>query len=309
MNNLQVKVLEVTPAVVKFNYDEMKAIALQIKAEYDGLIFTDETVKEGKSTVAEIRKIQKSINDFKVKTKKELTQSVTDFESQCKDIIATFDEPLEFINLQLEKFEEKRINDVMDMIKAQFSDLFNLYNVRPEFRHYEINKSWLNVTKKKTDLVNEITAIVKECEYKQAETDTANEFIEMYVKVANADYELNVKLSPDAFRRYVGTLSKDEIKEVINKSASAQKEQEQAFAQREREKAERAAQAEIERIKQEAAREVNEVIEAVEEMSAPIEVKSPIKSVTLKIEGSKEQLEGLREFLERNNMNYTRVLD
>ena len=73
MNALEVKVLEVTPAVVKFNYSEMLEIAKEIKSEYEGLTFTEETVKQGKSTVAEIKKIQKSVNDFKIKTKKEFS--------------------------------------------------------------------------------------------------------------------------------------------------------------------------------------------------------------------------------------------
>ena len=66
MNYLEVKVLEVTPAIVKFNYSEMSAFAKNLAEEYRGLTFDEETVKEGKKTVAELKKIQKSVNDFSV---------------------------------------------------------------------------------------------------------------------------------------------------------------------------------------------------------------------------------------------------
>ena len=77
MNALEVRVLEVKPAVVNFNYQEMSEYAKKLAEEYKGLVFDEETVKEGKKTVAELKKIQKSVNDFKVKTKKELTESLS----------------------------------------------------------------------------------------------------------------------------------------------------------------------------------------------------------------------------------------
>jgi len=307
MNDLQVKVLEVTPAVVKFNFEQLKTEAEKIASEYKGLVFTAETVKEGKKVVAELRKVKKNINDFKVKTKKELTASVKTFEEQCKDLMATFDEPLEFIDNQMKHFEENRISELLDYIRNQFDELYTLYNVEDRFRKYEVEKSWTNVTKKKGDLAKEMDAIAKTCEFEQKEYYNMIEFIDMSVKVANADHELNVKLSPDAFRRYVGTLPKEEISAIITKTAVSQKEQEEAFAQREREKAKREAQAQIEKVKQEASREVAEVIEAVEEMQAPIEAVEEVKAVTLEIKGDKGQLNALKAWLENNNMEYKRV--
>lgn len=307
MNDLQVKVLEVTPAVVKFNFDQLKAEAERIAAEYKGLVFTADTVKEGKKVVAELRKVKKNINDFKVKTKKELTESVKVFEEQCKDLMATFDEPLEFIDKQMQHFEENRVAEVLEFIRNQFDEMYTLYQVEERFRKYEVEPSWTNATKKKTDLNNEMTAIVKACEYEQKEYYNALEFIEMYTEVCNAKYELNVKLTPNAFLRYVGTLSKDEIKETIEKSADSQKQQEQAYADRVRQEEERKAQAEIERVKEEAAREVNEVIEAVEEMQAPIKATDKLFSIKLEIQGDKAQLDALKAWLDNNEMKYARI--
>ena len=148
MNSLEVKVLEVKPAVVNFNYLEMSAYAKQLAEEYKGLTFDEETVKEGKKTVAELKKIQKSINDFKVKTKKELTESVALFEAQCKDIIAEFDEPINFISAQMDKFEAERIRVKTLKIESLISQGYEQAEIEPKFQKIEIKPDWLNITKK-----------------------------------------------------------------------------------------------------------------------------------------------------------------
>ena len=148
MNALEVRVLEVKPAVVNFNYQEMSEYAKKLAEEYKGLVFDEETVKEGKKTVAELKKIQKSVNDFKVKTKKELTESVSLFEAQCKDIISEFDEPINFISSQLEAFETERIRVKTLKIESIISQGYEQVGIEPKFQKVEFKSDWTNATKK-----------------------------------------------------------------------------------------------------------------------------------------------------------------
>jgi hypothetical protein len=323
MNQLTVRILEVTPAVVKFNYDEMKIIAQEIKEQYEGRIFTEETVKDGKSTVAEIRKIQKSINDFKVKTKKELTASVSEFETQCKDIISDFDEPLEFITKQLEEFERRRIeaksDEIHEFIRKQYTD----FNMLEKFQTIHFRDEWLNVTKKIKDIQVEIAQQILTL---KAEQDMYLQGIEMIkLSVAKENATIGVPLSHEV---YVGMLSYrtvTEVIEVITKTAQNQRDQEEAYkkaveekakqaaeaeAKRAIEEANRIAEAEIKRVVEEAKEQIEQVTEAYVEVTKPVEVseKSRIQHVTLKISGTKEQLAALKTFLSHNNMGFEKVV-
>ena len=104
-------VSQTTPAVVTFNYDEIDAQLDVTLKKYDGLVFTEETLKECKKTLSELKKGQKSLSDFRIKTKKLLTEDITKFEGQCKKLSDKFDTVIDPISVQADAFEVTRKED------------------------------------------------------------------------------------------------------------------------------------------------------------------------------------------------------
>lgn len=287
MNALEVRVIEVKPAVVNFNYQEMSAYAKQLAEEYKGLTFDEETVKEGKKTVAELKKIQKSVNDFKVKTKKELTESVTLFETQCKDIISEFDEPINFISSQLEAFETERIRVKTLKIESIISQGYEQVGIEPKFQKVEFKSDWTNATKKESDIVEEISYQLKECANNQNTYYTNCELIETFVKLANSEYQLNVGLDAQAFIK-MDYMTLDQIKEAITQSAQRQQQSEQAY----KEKVESQAQVKAAEIIEKATEQIEKII--------PVESQGePVYERTIKVKGTKAQLRSLKYYLEQ----------
>jgi len=288
MNYLEVKVLEVTPAIVKFNYDEMSAFAKNLAEEYRGLTFDEETVKEGKKTVAELKKIQKSVNDFKIKTKKELTESVSLFESQCKDIISEFDEPINFISGQLEEFETNRIRVKTLQIQSVISQGYEQAEIEPKFQTIEFRQDWTNATKKEKDIHEEILFELKQCVSNQDSYYTNCELIETNVKLANSEFKLNVGLDVQTFVKMLDYKQMDSIKLSIKEAAERQQQSEQAY----KNKVE--AQAQV---------KAAEVVEKVMEQTAkiiPIESQGEqVYERTIKVKGTKTQLQALKNYLEQ----------
>ena len=107
MNELKL-VSKTQPAVVTFNYDAINTHLDEVLKKYSGLVFTEETVSDCKKTIADLRKGQKSLDAFRLKTKKELTKSVKDFEDQCKLLSNKFNTIIEPIIEQADEFEIKR---------------------------------------------------------------------------------------------------------------------------------------------------------------------------------------------------------
>ena len=287
MNALEVRVLEVKPAVVNFNYQEMSEYAKKLAEEYKGLVFDEETVKEGKKTVAELKKIQKSVNDFKVKTKKELTESVSLFEAQCKDIISEFDEPINFISSQLEAFETERIRVKTLKIESIIYQGYEQVGIEPKFQKVEFKSDWTNATKKESDIIEEISYQLKECANNQNTYYTNCELIETFVKLANSEYQLNVGLDAQTFIK-MDYMNLDQIKEAITQSAQRQQTSEQAY----KEKVESQAQVKVAEIIEKATEQIEKII--------PVESQGePVYERTIKVKGTKSQLVALKNYLEQ----------
>ena len=104
MNDLQLT-SKVVPAQVEFNYEAMNIQLDTTLLKYKGLVFTDETMSDCKKTIAELRKGQKALNDFKIKTKKQLNKAVDDFEAKCKLLDNKFNVVIEPISKQAAEFE------------------------------------------------------------------------------------------------------------------------------------------------------------------------------------------------------------
>src|SRR5690554_1845587 len=95
MKELQIITNKITPAKVEFNYQDIDEKLDIVLKKYKGLVFTEDTVKDCKKTMAELRKGQKSLDEFRKKTKRMLTESVTDFENDCKRLYKRFDDVID----------------------------------------------------------------------------------------------------------------------------------------------------------------------------------------------------------------------
>jgi hypothetical protein len=292
MNTLEVRVLEVTPAVVKFNFDEMSQFAKALAEEYKGLTFDEETVKEGKKTVAELKKIQKSVNDFKVATKKDLTASVTLFETQCKNIIAEFDEPINFISSQLDTFEAERIRIKTLIANKLIQDFYEAQGVEPKFQTVVFRPDWLNVTKKEKEIALDISYDVKECLAKQEQYYLNCKLVETYIKLANSEYQLGVSIDPKQFVKMLDYKTISEVKETIEYQAQIQQEIEIDYKAKVAQQAERAAMV-----------KVAEVVEQVNDF-IPVEAtqEEPKLNTTIRIRGTKAQFDALKKYLQASGI-------
>ena len=109
---------ELTPAQVKWDKEGIEEKLNIILETYTDLIFTKDTISDGKKTCAELNKLKTKLDDERKRVKKLLMEDVTIFEAEIKDLI-------------------KQINSVYDPIKSQ---LVNFENDREEKKKMQIGK-------------------------------------------------------------------------------------------------------------------------------------------------------------------------
>lgn len=133
---------------VEANFEKVKAYLVGITERYKGLVVTDENLKDMEKTHREIVKMRTSLVSFRGKGRKEFKKPMDAFSSQCDkllDIVAEVEDPL---TKQLDIYEEKRRNSVLEEIKREYNAKADAAGIREEFRSLDIKSSWTNKTAK-----------------------------------------------------------------------------------------------------------------------------------------------------------------
>ncbi|RDW17605.1 hypothetical protein CWR48_13895 [Oceanobacillus arenosus] len=238
MNELQVKTIKLTPAVVEFNYKELEAILDESLKKYDGLTFTEDDAAECKSTITELNKGKKSLDTYRKETKKQLTASVTEFENKCKQLDKKFNAVLIPLKDQYEQFEENRREEKRQKVQEIIAQLIEEYDL---IEKYAIKITVLDshLTKSKTlkSIKEELTTNVSMLKVQQDKEESDKRVIVNQVKLVNAENELN--MSDIGYLRLLEFKDVNEISNQINKDVQHEIDKKLLAEQRKREELER----------------------------------------------------------------------
>ncbi|MEY8424595.1 DUF1351 domain-containing protein [Lachnospiraceae bacterium 38-14] len=128
--------------------DNLDAVELCIREkvqEYSMMVITEDSVKNGKKFLADIRKEKKALDDDRKAIKERWMAPYEAFEKRAKQIISLYDEPVNVINGQLAEYEEKRrqakrqgIQKAYDFVKGDLEEWLPLERI--------YNSKWENAT-------------------------------------------------------------------------------------------------------------------------------------------------------------------
>ena len=116
------------------------------------MIFTEDSKAEAKKTVASLRKLKKEVDDKKLEIKKELMEPYTAFEAQVKELDRLIDEPIAFINGQVQEFERKRVEEkkavITEIYESVIAEHQGVAEYLPLQRIYDSTRENSTTTKK-----------------------------------------------------------------------------------------------------------------------------------------------------------------
>ncbi|MBO5475554.1 MAG: DUF1351 domain-containing protein [Bacilli bacterium] len=148
---------------IKFNYKELKSGLTASLQKYQKLVYTDDNIKEAKDDRATLNALKKSLNDEKIKIKKEFEVPYKDFEDKIKELIELVDKPASEIDKQVKIFEEKEKAKKRETINTIYSENIGSYaELIPLEKLYD--PRWENKTYKETDITKEIQDVVKKAD-------------------------------------------------------------------------------------------------------------------------------------------------
>lgn len=124
---------------------------------YRGMVFTEDSKKEAKNVVADLRKEKKEFTEQVKAIKTEYMKPYEAFYEKACELIDMYDQPINFINGQVEAFEAQRIEAKKEEIKKIYTELVpeeDMIDLIPLQRIY--NKKWENATFSVKDIKEEI---------------------------------------------------------------------------------------------------------------------------------------------------------
>lgn len=221
-------VIGFTKNEINDNFDEVKSNLQAQLSAYKDIAFTEDTKKDAKETIANLRKDKKALQDKIKAVKIEYMKPFEAFNAKAMELIGMYDEPINYINEQVSAFEMKRLEEKKAIVKSLYEEIIpeeEWQKVLPLNKIY--NPKWDNATTSNKAIKEELMRFKE-----NAKTAYVS------IKAMHSDKE------EDALQMYNRTLNLTECMDMLNRYEQQKKEWEQAEQKRLKREAEERIRAE-----------------------------------------------------------------
>lgn len=130
--------------IIQTNFGNIEAQLKEVMNGYN-IVVDENSIKESKKDLADLRKMKDEIDKKRKEVKKEWNKPYVEFEDRCKKLMALIDKPIEQINAQLKMFDEERILKKQEHIKEIYEkNIDGLEKFLPLEKIF--NPKWNNVS-------------------------------------------------------------------------------------------------------------------------------------------------------------------
>lgn len=274
---------------IKWNNEELKAAIAEKMKEYNGLVFTEETISEGKKDRANLNKLCGAIDDERKRVKKLCMEPCNRFEKEVKEVLALVDEQINAIDVQIKEVEQIKREEKRKAVQELFESIGFQKFVTLEMIWDE---KWLNASVALSKVENQM----KETMYRIGEeVGTISRLPEF---------------SFEAMEVYKKTLDLTQAIKKGQELADIQKRKEEALARQKAEEERRKAEEAAARKESENPEDVADTQDApkeAEENDYTRVVSEPVTRIDFRVWGTKEQILALRDYMKQNNLKFGKV--
>lgn len=193
--------------------------------KYNGLIVTEDNLKEMKSVLKEIVSIRTKLTRFGTDKKRELKIPYNTFTAELEQVLAVASRVENPIANQINEFEQremlKRKETVLNMVEDKAQSL----GVREEYKNRVIpnSKWWENKTAKMSDVALAIDEMVKNVLEQQQNDDDLKrmqaekvEMIKMKIDLFNQNYALDTPIRYEEIKHRIDNIPFGELDNVLS---------------------------------------------------------------------------------------------
>lgn len=263
-----------TPATLQIkNKDVLDQAINAFISKYEGIVVTEETLKDAKDSKAKVNALKKALEDKRKEQKRIYNEPLNKFEKEIKANVEKLDQVYQSINEGVKFFEEQKREERKKEIEAKIAEISELNGVDPQT--VEFRKSWLNATPSMAKKTEEIVEAVQ----KQKRINKDVQAIQEYCLKLNLPATRYIEIARD-FDYW-------EAKKAVDAD------HEHLMQQKEAERA--AKQAEVERQKEQLVEIGDKQVD-----SETGEVVQEFQIVSFKLKGTKQDLDNLAMMIQNS---------
>ena len=200
---MEIKTIDQIPAVINFNFDDVKRALQEYSEKYKDLVVTEENEKEMVNVKNELGRLEKEIDKYRLDNKKVMEKPIKEFETKCKNLIEILKNVSDPIREQLNLFEENRKKQKEEEVKTIIENLINKYGLENKYAsQLTINSKYLNKGQKENDTLKDLeqrAELLKNSQDQEKQLQKIKEeridFIQKTIEKKNKDLNLNLKIS------------------------------------------------------------------------------------------------------------------
>lgn len=192
--------------------------------KYNGLIVTEDNLKEMKSVLKEIVSIRTKLTRFGTDKKRELKIPYNTFTAELEQVLAVVSRVENPIANQINEFEQQEMLKRRDTVIAMMNDKVQALGIRDEYKIRIVpnHKWWENKTAKMSDVALAIDEMVKGVLEQQQNDDDLKrmqaekvEMIKMKIDLFNQNYALDTPIQYEEIKHRVDNVPFGELDSVI----------------------------------------------------------------------------------------------
>lgn len=148
---------------IQANFAETKAALEEMVKPYRGVIVDPSNLRETKADIARIRKVEKSIDDYRKMVKKYVLVPVTAFEDKCKELKAVCTDAVAAMDEQVKEIERKQKDEKIASMRLYFDSADKKY---PDYVSFDtvFDPQWENKTYSVEQIQKEILSYIAQVE-------------------------------------------------------------------------------------------------------------------------------------------------
>lgn len=275
---------------IEWNYSDLKTTLTNSLEKYNKLVFTPDTITDGKRTLADLRRFKTAIEDKRKEVKAQCMAPYNEFEKKVKELTALIDEPISAIDRQVKDYDEQRRVEKLAECEAYFDSKadelsltgFVAWELVAKAEYGNASKSMNKITEEIDEVLNRV------CEALAVIDGMDSHYTYEMRQVLGQTLDLQQAIAKG-----------QQLEDIAEQKARYE---EARKAEMERQAVERDAQAKLVKDAGKSKAEEPQESQAVEE-----EIKPEIYTICFEVKGTRDQLMQLSKFLQLNNISFTQI--
>lgn len=210
--------------VITMNFDEVKGSLQETMKKYEGIVVTEEGLKDCKATQKSLAGLRNNIDSYRKAVKREMEVPIKEFESQCKELIGFIEKAEKPIKEGIKVFDDKRREEKKEKALEFIKESIKAHNLNNDYAsRLNVKNEYLGLSKSLKSIREDIEARAGMLEKEQEDERIRKEMLKVSIENAinNANESINTKLKYEYFTKYIELgWSLDKILKEINDKAT-----------------------------------------------------------------------------------------